>query len=86
MFYDFNDSERSEAMTATDGDTRLAAAPSRWLACAILVNINFIWGLVFVVLFALASPALLSVHLSTSKASKRISRWEWRKTKSTMEK
>lgn len=28
MCYDFNDSERSEAMTATDGDTRLAAAPS----------------------------------------------------------
>lgn len=40
MSYDFNDSERSEAMTATDGDTRLAAAPSKWLARAILVNIH----------------------------------------------
>lgn len=40
MCYDFNDSERSDAMPATDGDTRLAAAPSRWLACAILVNIH----------------------------------------------
>lgn len=40
MCYDFNDSERSEATTAADGDTRLAAAPSRWLAGAILVNIH----------------------------------------------
>jgi hypothetical protein len=77
MFYDFYDSERSEATTATDGDTRLAAAPSRWLACAILVNIHFIWGLDFVVLFALASPALLSLHLSTSEASRQILGMEW---------
>jgi len=74
MFYDFYDNERSEATTATDGDTRLAAAPSRWLACAILVNIHFSWGLDFVVLFALASPALVFIF-RRRKLRNRF--WDW---------
>lgn len=88
MFYDFYDSGRSEATMATDGDTRLAATPSRWLARAILVNIHTFQLRTGFCGSVCSSVSRLSLHHSSRKALKEILRWKekenhWRKEKNT---